>query len=191
MHTKDRLAAELRKIGFADTGDKAAVFFAMADKAAQGYYHDFLSPLDFPEMQLVNDLLRVGTPAALRLRIRVINGEFDASKEESDAWAASEEGQSELRRLIEPKPQQIGRLALRHEGNWWNAYYAMPDTMDGAILLGSIAMRFVEMQERKNAFMTLMREAVSDIIEEKTGTRPTWPEPRGQPAPESERSGHG
>jgi hypothetical protein len=88
-------------------------------------------------------------------------------------------------------PKQIGRLAMRHEGKWWNAYYAMPDTMTDAVLLGSIAMRFVEMPERKHAFMGLMREAVSDIIEEKTGTRPTWPEPRGQPAPESERSGHG
>ncbi len=29
---------------------------------------------------------------------------------------------------------KIGRLAMRHEGNFWNAYYAMPDTMDGAIL---------------------------------------------------------
>jgi hypothetical protein len=51
-------------------------------------------------MQLVNDLLRVGTPEALRLRIRVINGEFDASKEESDEWAASEEGQDTMKRLI-------------------------------------------------------------------------------------------
>jgi hypothetical protein len=90
------------------------------------------------------------------------------------------------------KSQQIGRLALRHEGKMWNAYYAMPHTMEGAILLGSIAMRFVVATEtRKNAFMMLMREAVSDIIEEKTGARPTWPKPEGEPAPESERSGHG
>jgi hypothetical protein len=86
--------------------------------------------------------------------------------------------------------QKIGRLAMRHEGEWWNAYYAMPDTMDGAILLGSIAIRFVEIQERKDAFLALMREAVSDILEETTGQRPTWPE-GPQPAPERERSGHG
>jgi hypothetical protein len=28
--------------------------------------------------------------------------------------------------------QKIGRLALRVEGTMWCAYYAMPDTMDGA-----------------------------------------------------------
>ena len=31
---------------------------AMADKAATGYYHDYLSPLDLPEMVLVNQLLK-------------------------------------------------------------------------------------------------------------------------------------
>jgi hypothetical protein len=87
--------------------------------------------------------------------------------------------------------QKIGRLALRVEGTMWNAYYASPDTMAGAILLGSIAIRFVETQERKDAFMALMREAVSDILEEIAGERPIWPEPHGQPAPERERSGHG
>ena len=89
------------------------------------------------------------------------------------------------------KSEQIGRLALRHEGKFWNAYYAMPDTMKGAITLGSIAMRFIENNpERKAAFMDLMREGVADIIEDATGTRPTWPNDP-EPAPESERSGHG
>jgi hypothetical protein len=85
---------------------------------------------------------------------------------------------------------QIGRLALRVEGNFWNAYYAMPGTMKDAIFLGSIQLRFVENKKRKDVFMVLMREAVADIIEEITGTRPTWPNPP-QPAPESERSGYG
>jgi hypothetical protein len=85
---------------------------------------------------------------------------------------------------------KVGRLAMRHEGAMWNAYYALTDTMDGAIPLGSIAMRFVVDLERKTAFMDLMRDAVADLIEEKTGERPTWPE-GVQPAPERERSGHG
>jgi hypothetical protein len=86
---------------------------------------------------------------------------------------------------------QIGRLAMRDEGSLWVAYYALPDTMKGAIFLGSIAMRFVvNAPERKAAFMGIMRDAVSDIIEETTGRRPTWPDgPRT--APEHERSGHG
>ena len=84
----------------------------------------------------------------------------------------------------------IGRLAFRVEGEMWNAYYALPDTMKDAIWIGSIAMRFVEeCGERKRTFMLLMREAVSDIIEEKTGCRPEWPEPEGHVAPVSETSG--
>lgn len=86
--------------------------------------------------------------------------------------------------------QKVGRLAMRHEGAMWNAYYAMPGTMDGALLLGSIAMRFVENVDRKNAFMDMMRDAVSDVIFEQTGLRPTWPE-GVQSAPEHERAGHG
>jgi hypothetical protein len=84
--------------------------------------------------------------------------------------------------------QQIGRLALRVEGNFWVAYYAIPGTMTDAILLGSIQMRIVQDQCRKSAFMEIMQEAVSDIIEESTGARPDWPD-GPQPAPEHERSG--
>lgn len=85
---------------------------------------------------------------------------------------------------------KIGRLALRHEGANWNAYYAMPGTMDGAIFLGSIAMRFVvDKPDRKDAFIGFMREAVSDLIEELTGQRPSWPD-GVQTAPEHERAGH-
>jgi hypothetical protein len=91
MHTKDKLAAELEKAGLYD----------MALKARGGYYHDFLSPLDFPDLQLAKDLTAVGTPAALALRNRHLAGEFDASKEESDEWAASPEGQDVFRRLVE------------------------------------------------------------------------------------------
>jgi hypothetical protein len=88
-HTKDILAEELRKAGLN----------AMADKAATGYYHDFLSPLDFPEMQLDADLVAAGTQAALALRKRHHNGEFDANSEESEEWMSSPEGQDAMRRL--------------------------------------------------------------------------------------------
>lgn len=90
MHTKDILAAELRKAGLNE----------MAVKAEAGYYHDFLSELDFPEMQLDSDLLRVGTPAALALRARHHNGEFDANKEESDSWADSIDGRDAFTQLF-------------------------------------------------------------------------------------------
>lgn len=86
---------------------------------------------------------------------------------------------------------KTGRLAMRHEGNFWNAYYAMPHTMEGAILLGSIAMRFItDNKERKDAFMEFMKQAVSDIMKDELGYEASWPNPP-EPAPESERSGHG
>ena len=84
--------------------------------------------------------------------------------------------------------QQIGRLALRHEGENWNAYYALPGSMEEPIFLGSIRMGAITgNQERKQAFMDMMREVVSDIIEAETGARPTWGGPTT--APEHERAG--
>lgn len=93
MHTKDILAAELTKAGLPE----------MAARAAEGYYHDFLSPLATPCLQLAADLAAVGTPAAIELRRRHINGEFDASAEESEEWACGPEGQDAMRRLIESR----------------------------------------------------------------------------------------
>lgn len=50
------------------------------------------------------------------------------------------------------------RLAMRVEGEMWNAYIAEKDTMQGAILIGSIAMFAVRNDpERKQAFMDMMR----------------------------------
>ena len=81
----------------------------------------------------------------------------------------------------------VGRLAMRVEGQFWAAYYAMPDTMKDAIPLGTIHMRFVQNEKRREMFMWLMQEAVSDIIEEVSGSRPVWPDDP-IPAPEHERS---
>lgn len=94
VHTKDKLARALTDVGLPE----------MAGLAAQGYYHDYLSPLDLPELTLIGDLevaaskVRNST-AIMNLRKRVMNGDFDASKEESDEWAASEEGRDAFRRL--------------------------------------------------------------------------------------------
>jgi hypothetical protein len=82
--------------------------------------------------------------------------------------------------------QAIGRLALRDEGEFWNAYYAETDTMDGALLLGSLHMRAAQIPARKAQFMELMKEVVADIIQDAVGVRPEWPKPP-QAAPEHER----
>lgn len=87
--------------------------------------------------------------------------------------------------------QKIGRLAMRHEGANWNAYYAMPGTMVGAVFLGSIVMAGITDNEpRRKTFLNMMRDIVADVIEAETGHRPTWPEGE-QPAPEHERSSNG
>lgn len=88
-----------------------------------------------------------------------------------------------------PGQTRIGRLAMRQEGGMWNAYYALQETMEGAIHLGSIRMgAIVKSRERKQAFMDMMRDIVADIIEEETGIRPTWGGP--EDAPEHERAGN-
>lgn len=76
ISTKKRLSDALHAAGLQD----------MAIKAASGYYDDFESPLATPCLQLAADLAAAGTPAALALRARHMNGEFDATKEESEAW---------------------------------------------------------------------------------------------------------
>jgi hypothetical protein len=61
------------------------------------------------------------------------------------------------------------------------------DHAEAEIDLGMVAIAFVKRDPaRKAAFMDLMKHAVDDIIEEKIGVRPVWPDaPR--PAPEHER----
>jgi len=88
-----KLAAALHEAGIED----------LAKLAEDGYYNEFFGPLDLPELALVHDLQKVGTKEALALRLRVINGDFDAGKEESEEWAKSADGQDAFRRLIERK----------------------------------------------------------------------------------------
>jgi hypothetical protein len=86
------------------------------------------------------------------------------------------------------KLEQVGRLAMRVEGDWWNAYYAMPGTMEGAIPLGSIQMAIVQDESAKQIFMALMRDAVTAIIKDAVGVTPHWPDDCVRPAPEHERA---
>ena len=84
---------------------------------------------------------------------------------------------------------QIGRLALRVEGDNWNAYWAEVGTLDGAIFLGSIKMAFVtQSAKRKQQFMDLMAACAADALQDILGERPAWNPPRE--APDGERSGN-
>ena len=85
--------------------------------------------------------------------------------------------------------KDLGRLALREEGENWVAYYALEGTMVDAIMLGSIRMGIVlAREEHRQAFIDLMTSIVADLIEDLTGKDVEWQEPR--PAPERERSGN-
>lgn len=85
--------------------------------------------------------------------------------------------------------KEIGRLALRQEGEYWNAYYALMETMDGAILLGSIKMSLVtENGARQLLFMGMMQEVVAEIVQRATGSEVDFLEP--QTAPQHEKSGN-
>ena len=76
--TTERLAQAL---------ENAAAPEEMVRAARAGRYDDFKSESATPIFDLVRDLQRIG---AKDLAQRAIAGEFDASKEEADAWYAAE-----------------------------------------------------------------------------------------------------
>jgi hypothetical protein len=73
MSTKQKLAAVLNAHGLND----------MAIKAAHGFYDDYESELDTPALQLIHDL---NAAKAFDLARRAMHGEFDATREEGQAW---------------------------------------------------------------------------------------------------------
>jgi hypothetical protein len=85
---------------------------------------------------------------------------------------------------------KIGRLALRAEGEFWNAYWAPSQTsMKDAVFLGSVRLSLVQRDAyAKTLFMDAMKAAFSAVVDETLGEAPTWSAP--QTAPESERGGH-
>lgn len=93
--TSEALAKVLDEIGLVE----------MARKARLDTYHDYLSDLAMPEITLEAEL-RWNRDNAIdpilaksieAVRQRFLNGDFDASAEESDEWAQSPEGQETFR----------------------------------------------------------------------------------------------
>lgn len=89
--TTKKLVAALRLAGASE---------AMILKAEAAQYDDYLSDSAFPIMDLVIDARREGL---VRIVTRAIDGDFDATREESDAWAASEDGQATFNELLGPR----------------------------------------------------------------------------------------
>lgn len=84
--TADRLGDALEAVGLTK----------MAERAREGFYDDYRSPLPFPQMTLVRDLRQA---RQRELADRVMNGEFDASSAEAQAWIDSPEGQDALKAM--------------------------------------------------------------------------------------------
>jgi len=89
LPTTERLARALEALN-----DPALA--GMIERARAGYYDDYKSTTATPQTQLVHDLRAHGHPEFLG---RVMNGEFDATLEEGEAWINGPEGRAVLAEL--------------------------------------------------------------------------------------------
>lgn len=90
MNSKEKLAQALEEVrkNWTDNADNHSVenmihLNKMIELAKEGYYSDYDSPIATPCMQLVKDLDQIG---AYDVKTRAMNGEFDATEEESNEW---------------------------------------------------------------------------------------------------------
>jgi hypothetical protein len=106
-HTTVKLARALRAI--------PGVPEDMIKRAEDGYYHDYLSPLVLPDVQLYTDLKELSVRPELsglsRIQVtdlarRVVDGEFDASKAEAEEWMRSPEGQQAFQQVFKRGPAE-------------------------------------------------------------------------------------
>jgi hypothetical protein len=96
--TSQKLADVLRDAGLEN----------LARRAEADEFHDFLTPHIAPTIELNSELAVLIDHAATSgrrkvletIRTRLLDGEFDASVEESEEWAAGPEGQEIFSRLI-------------------------------------------------------------------------------------------
>ncbi len=96
MRTRDKLAAEIRKIAAIASPNNSLKYEAFAKRAEMGEFDDYADTYVCPVTQLHSELMQAGFT---KFAARVANGEFDATKEESDEWARSPSGQDAAKRL--------------------------------------------------------------------------------------------
>lgn len=92
--TRIRLAAELRIVADKASPQNAASYRALADRAETGEFDDFGTVHVCGPTALWQELVDLGF---MKFAARVAAGEFDASAEESDAWANSPEGREAMK----------------------------------------------------------------------------------------------
>ena len=105
MRTREKLAAELRKIAARASPENAAKYEAFATRAATGEFDDYGEAYACPITQLPCELMAAGFA---KFAARVANGEFDATKEESDEWARSPSGQEAAKQLSPAMRKLLG-----------------------------------------------------------------------------------
>lgn len=103
--TRDRLAAELRKVAEKASQTNAEEYEAFAKRAETGEFDDYADTHVCPITQLYSELSAAGFT---KFAARVANGEFDATKEESDEWARSPSGQAAARELSPEMREMLG-----------------------------------------------------------------------------------
>lgn len=85
--------------------------------------------------------------------------------------------------------EQVGRIAMRQEGNLWVGRYAEPHSMEDAVFLGSIQLALVHDPELKKVFLALLEEGLTLILNGKGNGEFSF-ESEPTPAPEHERAGN-
>lgn len=105
--TRDRLAAELRKVAGQSSVSNAAIYKSFAKRAETGEFDDYADTYTCPITQLYTELMGAGFT---KFATRVANGEFDATREESDEWARSPSGQEAASHL---SPEMRAVLGLK------------------------------------------------------------------------------
>lgn len=108
--TRDRLARELRAIAEAASPDNAAKYEAFAKRAETGEFDDYADTYVCPITQLHAELTAAGLT---KFAARVAAGEFDATKEESDEWARSPQGQK-IAKALTPEMRALFGLPLNN-----------------------------------------------------------------------------
>lgn len=105
MRTCDKLAAELRKIAALAAPGNAEKYEAFAKRAETGEFDDYADTYACPITQLYSELMAAGFN---KFAARVANGEFDATKKESDEWARSPSGQDAAKHLSPEMRKVLG-----------------------------------------------------------------------------------
>lgn len=108
LRTRDKLAAELRKVASIASPGNAAKYEAFAKRAETGEFDDYADTYVCPITQLYGELVAAGFT---KFAARVAKGEFDATKEESDEWARSPAGQA-IAKELPPEMREILDLKL-------------------------------------------------------------------------------